>query len=352
MKVLIPYDIFPGGFLTSIGKAFIELGHDVIECPRYQPSTVSRIFHRLDHNGILGVKSKIKAYRFHAFNSLLVNLAKSEKVDLFFGMSGGGYHPDTIEKIKKLGITTITYVADNPCDPRRDKYYAMSLKYYDIILYADEIWMKILNKLAVNSTKIKFLGGYDPKVFFPEKIEGLNDTLIEKLSHDIVFTGGSYKESAEGSYRAGILGQLVEDKYDVKIWGDRGWLYRTQFYPSLSNRINTNRLPYNELRYLFQLSKVYLNMPSPQIFTSFQPRVFEIAASKGFQIIDHSDELEDIFGDSYVSFKDYNDLKDKLDYFLKRDDERNEIAEKMYRLVINGFTWSNQLRMMLKQIGY
>lgn len=351
MKILLPHDIFPGGFLTSMGESFRGLGFEVVNCEKPTRKFTSRVLNRIDHFGILGLKKKILSERKDDFNNHLIELAKREKVEVFFGIGGGGYRPDTIKKLKDLGVYTITVVSDNPCDPARDKYYAMSLRYYDVILYTEKIWMKILNNLAPKAAKVKFHGGYEPNNFFPPTEKELNQVNKSELTHDVIFTGSSYKDTAEGSYRAGILGQLAEDNYDVHIWGDEGWKYREEFYPALKNRIQTKRLPYNELRALISCSKIYINMPSPQIFTTFQPRVFEIAATKGFQIIDHSDELDDIFGNDYVSFKNYDDLKEKIDYYLINHEERKRITEKMYEKVVNNFSWESQISKLFGEIG-
>jgi len=351
MKFILPFNEWPGGFLKSLNNSLIELGHEVYNVRKYKLALYSRVFYRLDYFGYFGINKVIQKKRQFEYNKLLIESCKLFKPDFFINVSGSGYLPSTINILQnEMKVRTICYVADNPCDPIRDKYFAMSLKYYNILLYADKIWLKILDKLAPDSIKIKFLGGYDPTLFFPEDVSKLSNDEFLHLKHDLVFTGGSYDETAEGAYRAGILGQLANSGYNVKIWGDKGWNFRKQFYPGLSDCINNQRLPYRELRMLFQLSKIYVNMPSPQIFTSFQPRVFEIAASKGFQIIDYSDELESIFCDDYVSFKTFNELKEKIDYYLNKPDERNKIIENMYKKVKNEYTWTNQICKILNQL--
>jgi glycosyltransferase involved in cell wall biosynthesis len=348
MKILFPFNDWAGGFQESMKTACEALGHEVYGCPRYKSSTPLRILNRIVSYFRIGLEKKIKESRIVSYNKFLIENVIRFKPDIFISIIGQGYLPQTIKYIQQeLGIKTVSYVADNPCDPNRSKYFAMALRYFDVLLYPDDIWLKILDRLAPGSMKVKFLGGYDPKYFFPANVKSANEDHLQKLSHDIVFTGGSYDESAEGAYRAGILGQLAEDGYKIQIWGDSGWEFRKKFYPGLDGVINKHRLPYEDLRYLLQLSKIYLNMPSPQIFTAFQPRVFEIAAAKGFQIIDHSDDLYPIFGDDFVSFRSYADLKKKIDYYLVHPDERIRITEKMYEVVKENYTWKNQLSKVL-----
>jgi spore maturation protein CgeB len=93
-------------------------------------------------------------------------------------------------------------------------------------------------------------------------------------------------------------------------------------------------------------------MPSPQIFTGFQPRLFDIAAAKGFQIIDDREELHEYFtDDEIVIFKNIPDLKDKIRYYLDHPEKRKEKVEKLYKKVVNNFSWEKQIRKMLNIIN-
>ena len=351
MKILFPANDWRGGFQTSIINACHELGYEVVNCPAYKNSTSSRLLYRIGSFLNLGLKKKVQRDRIVKYNKHLIDTIDREKPDIFFSIIGQGYLPKTFEYIQKeMGVKTVSYVADNPCDPNRNKYFAMAMRYIDVLLYPDDIWLKILDRLAPHAQKIKFLGGYDPEYFFPADIDNIQHDKLKDLSHDIVFTGGSYGESPEGAYRAGILGQLAEDGYDVQIWGDKKWEFRKEFYPALDGVIHKQRLSYDDLRVIFRASKIYLNMPSPQILTGFQPRVFEIAAAKGFQIIDHSDDLYPIFGSDFVSFRSYQDLKEKIDYYIAHPKERLEIVDRMYKVVKDNYTWKNQFRKVLDMI--
>ena len=60
---------------------------------------------------------------------------------------------------------------------------------------------------------------------------------------------------------------------------------------------------------------------------SIGPRAYEIAACGAFQLSDDTrPELRVVFGDSVATYQGNQDLIDKVEYFLKHDDERNEMA--------------------------
>ena len=93
-------------------------------------------------------------------------------------------------------------------------------------------------------------------------------------------------------------------------------------------------------------------MSSPQILTAFQPRVFEIAAAKCFQIIDYREDLMLCYNeDEMVTFKTIPELKEKINYFLKNPSEREKIAEKMYLKTIHKHTWQDRVKEYKELIG-
>ncbi len=93
-------------------------------------------------------------------------------------------------------------------------------------------------------------------------------------------------------------------------------------------------------------------MPSPQITTSFQPRVFEIAACKGFQIIDYSKDLSLVFDENRIAaFKNYQELKEKIDFYLAHPEERQKIVDYMYAVVKDEYSWDNQVKKIAEKMG-
>lgn len=349
MKIVFPYNTFAGGFLKSIMKSFEDVGHKTYMLKRFESPFKNKLlrFSKIQPFVESGILMRDKLYN----NDILRQMEES-KPDVFINKSGSNFFPETLKTIKeKYNCLMICYIADNPCDPdpRRDQYFPMTLQYYDIFLNPEPVWDKIINNLCKKPKIIRFLGGYDPNNFYPIKDIDITSEDRAELECEVSFTGGSYKKSAEGAYRSGIINNLNE--YNVKIWGDSGWKYRFQYMPKIKESYHGERLSYDKLRKLYKLSKINLNIPSPQIFTSFQPRVFDIASSKGFQIIDHSDELYKIFSkDLVVTFKSINDLKDKIQYFLKNYYERIEIANDMYEIVKDNYTWTKAVNEILKEI--
>lgn len=346
MKIAFPYNTWRGGFLKSIQKACDKLGHKTYILQRFNAS----IFNKIARRSFISIQKKhavqVKEKEYNKYVLQQLNIINP---DIFLNISGSGLFPETVKMIKeKVKCTIVCLIADNPCDPapHRDKYFAMSLQYYDVLLNPESVWNKIILNLAPNVKVIKYFGGYEPEIFYPIDKENISEKDKIKYKCDVSFAGDSYRSSPEGAYRAGILGLL--DDFNVKVWGDDDWKYRFQFYPSLQDAYQGYRLSHEELRKLHTVSTINLNMPSPQILTSFQPRVFEIAATKGFQIIDHSEELYSIFKkDEVVTFIGINDLKEKIKFYISNKKERIRIVDAMYKKVVNEYTWEKQIQKVL-----
>lgn len=349
MKIAFLYNSFSGGFQHSIEKSLTKLGHETFTISKFNAPIINKMIRRIEFNSIKNYGIKVKE---ELFNRDFLRQMSDYKPDIFINYSGSGLFPSSVKTIKEnTKCLIICYMADNPCDPHpwRDKYFPMTLQYYDIFLNPEPVWDKLIYNLCANPKIIRFYGGYDPENFFPIEKNSISIDERNELECEVSFTGSSYNKSAEGAYRSGILGAMED--YNVKIWGDEGWKYRFSFLPKIKNAYQGNRLSYEKLRKLYTISKINLNMPSPQIFTSFQPRVFDIAATKGFQIVDHSNELYNIFEkNEVVTFSSIQDLKNKINFYRNNEELRFKIVEQMYDKIKDEYTWENQIKILLQQI--
>ncbi len=348
MKILIPGSSWVGGIREHIGDGFRQNG---IEPILLSFSKIFSLYEALKIHQIQYLSIKVEYNKIVKYNNLVINKAKEIKPDLFLTFSGGKIFPSTVEFLRnKLKIKTISIVADNPFDSSRDNCFSMSLQHYHHIFVCDGIWIDNISKIVKSDVKIyKYILGYNPKYFFPISQDEITDTDIEKFSCDMSFTGSNYGNNAEGAYRAGILNQLQQ--FNVKVWGEGKWEERFKYYENLQKIYKGKRLEWSELRKLYTLSKINLNMPSPQIYTSFQPRLFDIAAVKGFQIIDKRPDLFNYFKeDELVTFESIPDLIEKANYFIKYPEKREVYVENLYKKIAIRFTWLKQVKYIIDRI--
>jgi spore maturation protein CgeB len=102
-----------------------------------------------------------------------------------------------------------------------------------------------------------------------------------------------------------------------------------------------------EVPKLYRASRINLNI---SLFMSgFNVSFFDIIASGGFVITNFRDELENLFkvGEEVVCFKDIEDLKEKVEFFLKNKGLRKEIVSKAQKRFLANHTYRERMRTIL-----
>lgn len=351
MKIFIPHTNWIGNWGKYFYNAFEGEAIEVLGNK-----------HKFHNNSIINTLkldqiSKIKNWSLHnalrTFNEQLIQDCIQEKPDIFMVMNESKLYPTTIKTIReRCKCTMVLILADDPYDSiRYVADFPHSLKYFDFIFNGEPAYNINVRKAAPNAKIFWHVGGFDSEYYHLVDDKALSMEDVKKYTCELSFTGSSYGPKAEGAYRADILSYLTD--YDMKIWGDDNWPYRFKYLPQLQDCYIGTRLPYEDLRKLYHLSKINLNLPAPQVITSFQPRVFEIAACKGFQIVDYRPLIDKVFNENeLVIFKTIGELREKVQYFLHHEAERNAIAERLYKKVIENFTWKKWAEKILDTIRY
>lgn len=110
---------------------------------------------------------------------------------------------------------------------------------------------------------------------------------------------------------------------------------------------------YDEMPLVFHHSKINLNITSKSICTGLPLRLFDIMGCGGFVLTNYQAELPEYFdiGKDLAVYENIPHLMELVEYYLKHDDERREIAENGYQKVKEGFTYEIAITRMLQQIG-
>lgn len=67
-------------------------------------------------------------------------------------------------------------------------------------------------------------------------------------------------------------------------------------------------------------------------------RIYDVSASGGFVFTDYVKEIEVEYGDSIVMYKNKEEFKEKLEYYLEHEDERKTLAKKAQKITLEKFT--------------
>lgn len=347
MKIFIPKTSWIGNFDRYFKSAFKKNNAEVAN--NSKNFKLNNIIHFFKLQQITKVRTLEMEYYLKKYNEKLVQECIAFKPDVFLIFNESKVFTESIKTIReKCKCLMVCVLGDDPWDSDRFRFLPHSLKYFDLIFNAEPAWNINIRKIAPKTKIFWHCCGFDPDTFYPVGNNSINEDEQERLSCDLSFTGTSYGEKAEGAYRAEILTYLID--FNLKFWGD-GWTHRFRYLPELKNKYQGDRICYEDLRKLYTLSKINLNMPAPQILTGFQPRVFEIAAVKGFQIADNRPLLRRLFHeDELVTFDTIGELREKIAYYLVHEQEREAMAEKLHKKVIANYTWAHWAKKILDTI--
>lgn len=135
--------------------------------------------------------------------------------------------------------------------------------------------------------------------------------------------------------------------------------YKTVLYTSdapqnvLDNVIIRPWVDYwSEMPKVFYLSKINLNITSRSIESGVPQRVWDILAVGGFCLTNYQPELEDYFeiGKDLEVYHNTEELVEKVDYYLKHEEQRVRIAMNGYQKVKNCHTYYNRWNVIIDKI--
>lgn len=104
---------------------------------------------------------------------------------------------------------------------------------------------------------------------------------------------------------------------------------------------------------IYRCAKINLNISLKSILTGIPLRAFEIMGSGGFLLSNYQREYEEYScnGVDYVYYMDYEDLMEKVEYYLSHEKERKEIAKNGYENVKANHTYRNRVDAIMKIIS-
>lgn len=121
----------------------------------------------------------------------------------------------------------------------------------------------------------------------------------------------------------------------------------------LPNLRNHGPVDYNtEMPKVFRRSRINLNITLWGIQSGVPLRAFDIMGSGGFLLSNFRVDFLDCFvpGEDFVYYEDKDDLRRKVDYYLKHEDERMAIARNGHDKVAAAHTYRHRVKEMLETV--
>ncbi len=242
-------------------------------------------------------------------------------------IAGGLLHRSAHQRLYNLDIPMALMLTESPY---LDQFQSQILeKGHIAVAFTNELYS--VDKLA-EQTGVKTIylpHSYDPDVHKPIDINGGHKS-------DVFFHGTLWPE------RKALLDGIADLSLDIRLSGYE-----------IDEKVTDKHIISNiEMAMLYNGAAICLN--HHRTFTdgvngpiekaySIGPRAYEIAACEGFQLCDGTrPELIFTFGESVPTYKDARDLRKKIEHFIRRPDDRRELAE-LSRLRAQECTFANRV---------
>lgn len=283
---------------------------------------------------------------FKIINDALINKFFNEKPNVVFIYNDCKLLPGTLDLFKKNGVKLIVFLGDDPNYLFAGKNtFLLTVMKSDFVILPDTGWIEGLRMLGINNI-IHSPVGTDCDTFFkanPTKEQ------INKYSADVLFIGTGYFLNSWGIRRAAILNELCG--FNFKIFGDKLWYDLFEYFPDLKKHFINQPLSAEEVNIACNCAKIYPVAVNAGVINGVSTRIFDCMASGIFVIAEYRKDLEMFFKEGEIIFyKSKSELRDKTEYFLKNDKERNDIADNARRIVLDKYTLDKSVNKILSQI--
>lgn len=310
--LLLTESLEPGNFHTGIYKG-LKTREDIHVIPLLIPRDVT--------------------FKFTIYDELILKMITKFKIDILFSIQAEAIGINTLKMINDKGIQTIIWQVDDPyilvhADNRKEQIEKLKLYQYIYTTNLESIDEQYKN-LGLNAKFLPF--GYDPYYH-----ANLN---MEKI-YDISFVGSSFPLRTK-QYIAPLMSN---SSFKLNLFGSSDKLWN-----------NLGRVSYEDMIKISNSSKINLNFsdqPANGVHC-LKNRVTEIIGMKQFLLSEHFPEAWEMFepDKDIILFHSLYELKNKINYYLKHDSEREKIIKAGYEKLKDNYTYKILINNVLKDIG-
>ncbi len=273
-------------------------------------------------------------------NKRLLDTVINQQIDLVFIMETNWFVlPETIMQIKNKSNAKVILWETNIWI--WNSFQSVCLPLYDVLFFWGGYMLPVLKTANVKNALHLTACADSNQMYIPQTTE--EDRI--KYSCDLAFVGHVYPE------RAKLFKNLMS--FDFKIYGQVSGSVDDKILAHLKSKIQADSISVENRRKLYSLAKIVickegnsLHISSPSI------RLFKVALCGGFPLVEYLSDLEDMFeiGTELICYYDKEDMIHKINYYLEHDDERNAIAEKCRKKVLQKHTIDIRMQALVQKI--
>lgn len=157
------------------------------------------------------------------------------------------------------------------------------------------------------------------------------DWSVLKEKYEVSFVG------ARKYNREGYINAIKRHEIPMRVWGP-GW---------------GQYIAFSDMIEVFGTSKINLNFSQTEGGKAgWKGRIFQVLNAGGFLLTEYTPGLEDFFllNRELVSFKDVDEMIDKIQYYLRHDEERRKIARTGWEKATSRYTPFNMMSEIFQEI--
>jgi len=279
--------------------------------------------------------SALQEWDLQRLNQNTIKCVRQEHPDLCIVVGGQRMLPQSVLAVKNMGVPTALWTTDAPFD---FKNVLESAPFYDRLYCAGTEAMDIFHEKGLkHACWLPF--GCDPHFHKPMDVTEENK---KKYGKDIVFVGSFYPN------RVGPLEAIAD--FDLGVWGP----YWNRIDPGspLKPKVHEIKMNYEKWVNIYNAAKIvlvthYKNEKVPCHQAS--PKLFEAMACGAFILCDKQKDAMSLFEDKkhLVFFNDDKDLREKVKYYLAREEERRTIARQGMEEAVRQHTYRQRMERII-----
>jgi len=329
VKILGVKPIYGGSYpiMEYAIRALYQLGYDVTAVD------FSFLFPLLQHIKTTGDAQAVQSLKETASRTLF-EVVDATQPDIIFGIAQAPIFSNVLRFCKKRGILRVYWFVE---DFERFTYWKDIASLYDFFFVIQkEPFISMLKKLNLRPFYLPLAA--DVSVHRPL---ALSERERQEYGSLVSFVGAGYPN------RVAIFERL--DLKDFKIWGS-DWNIPLTSKLMKSLQRNGARISVEEYVKIFNASIVNINLHSSMNPTEIgkgdfvNPRTFEIAACRAFQVVDHRSLLGELFPDEELAvFKTVEEMQYLIDQAINDSAWRQEMASKAYRRILKEHTYIHRM---------
>lgn len=330
MRVSVIGKQFPDSLARNFAATLTRMGHTVQSVDEDALLGASWVRHHLRRAYRLAeMHPRVQAMRDQRVTRAVVAFRPDVVLNTY-----AYWHPDAVAAARsKLGRSTrMLFLYPDPT--------AHLVREFPLAAEYDALFFKDQHSVEMFRSRLNLNAHYLPEAcnsVWHRPVE-LSAAEQEHYGCDLATAGSLYY------YRALQLAPFMD--YDLKIWGTNlpAWMtlpvrgkYTGEFIAEI------------EKAKAFRAAKIVLNTHTEKEFSGTNARTFEAAGCGAFQIADWRPAIEDLFriDREIVVYRSSDELKEKVDFYLRHPDLRHRIAEAGCRRAHAEHTYERRLDEML-----